>query len=350
MEDKIIKQKFIFIIFCLVFISACGGGATFVPGNYPIGPTFNQSATELRIFRAGETQALTVLEEVAPGEVVTLEVRGQPPGARPVWFSSDVSRGDFLRPGELQLRGEGRFEIRVHAGGARAMVPVVVTPATPDSDGTPTPTPSEDPEDPPATPTALPLPDPVNSDSFIDAVISFTPGPFAGFGSNHFPDIVLGPPRGGGALQGGLDVLSLGVGGIIVLKSDAPVLDGPGADFIIFENPFFIQGNPKAPYAELGEVAVSQDGVNFIEFSCDKENRPELYPGCAGVMPVLANGETSSIEPTDPMTAGGDGFDLEEAGLPWIRYIRIRDLSETGVGISAGFDLDAIAIIHQHEP
>ena len=32
---------------------------------------------------------------------------------------------------------------------------------------------------------------------FITRIVSFTPGPGAGFGSNRLPNILYGPPRGG---------------------------------------------------------------------------------------------------------------------------------------------------------
>ncbi|MCE9624961.1 MAG: hypothetical protein K8R69_05840 [Deltaproteobacteria bacterium] len=178
---------------------------------------------------------------------------------------------------------------------------------------------------------------------------SFDPGAHAGFGSDRFPDVVLGAPKGGGLQTGGFDVLSLGQGGTIVLKSAAAILDGPGKDFIVFENAFYAGGNPLAPFAEPGEVAVSQDGTHFVAFPCASGNRDEMYPGCAGVHPVLANADTNSIDPLDPAAAGGDAFDLHDLGLAWARYIRIRDLSEGGGGNSAGFDLDAVSIIHQRD-
>jgi hypothetical protein len=188
----------------------------------------------------------------------------------------------------------------------------------------------------------------VDSDPYLDAVTRFTPGPFAGFGSDQFPQIVLGPPQGSGETQGGFHVLSLGVGGEIVLQSTTPILNGPGPDFIVFENAFFVGGNPQNPFAEPGEVAVSQDGNRFISFPCEWENAREFFPGCAGVLPVLANPLTNGIDPTDPEAAGGDAFDLETVGLGWAEWIRIRDRSQAkGGGVSAGFDLDAIAIVHQ---
>ena len=62
------------------------------------------------------------------------------------------------------------------------------------------------------------------------------------------PGIVEGPPVGGGTDHGSTDVVSLGSGGSIVV-SFAPnaIVDGPGADFIVFENPFWIGGDSSNP-------------------------------------------------------------------------------------------------------
>ena len=78
-------------------------------------------------------------------------------------------------------------------------------------------------------------------DPFADVVVSYDPGEGAGFGQEDFPSIVLGPPMGGGENAGSLDVLSLGENGSIILEmTDGAIVDGPGADFIVFENPFWV--------------------------------------------------------------------------------------------------------------
>jgi len=98
-------------------------------------------------------------------------------------------------------------------------------------------------------------------DRFASGVVSFEPGECGGFGVPGLPEIVLGPPVGGGTLLGGLDVVSLGRGGSIVLSfGPTEIIDGPGADFVVFENAFFAGGDPEQPFAELAEVSVSQDG------------------------------------------------------------------------------------------
>jgi hypothetical protein len=191
------------------------------------------------------------------------------------------------------------------------------------------------------------------ADRFVTGVVSFTPGPCAGFGQSAMPGIVEGPPKGGGASQGSLDVVSLGVGGEIVL-SFAPnaIVDGPGVDFIVFENPFDIGGNPDDPYAEPGEVSVSEDGTTWATYPCTATSYP--YGECAGWHPVYS-APGNGISPVDPSTAGGDPFDLADVGLTEARFVRIRDVSgevcpDAGGPTTDGFDLDAISIVNALMP
>lgn len=58
----------------------------------------------------------------------------------------------------------------------------------------------------------------------------------------------------------GVNVISLGDGGEAIIQFDAPIYDGQGYDFAIFENGF--QDN----YIELAFVEVSSDGVNYYRF------------------------------------------------------------------------------------
>jgi hypothetical protein len=138
--------------------------------------------------------------------------------------------------------------------------------------------------------------------------------------------------------MGSLDVLSLGREGSIVLElTDTAVVDGPGVDLLVFENPF---GN----YVETGVVAVSEDGQVWHEFPCGLT--AEGFPGCAGVHPVHSSPD-NGFSPTDPAAAGGDGFDLATLGVTRARFIRIRDSGANGYGgNSGGFDLDAVAVVN----
>jgi hypothetical protein len=179
---------------------------------------------------------------------------------------------------------------------------------------------------------------------FADRVVSFTPGAGAGFGQDAFPGVVLGPPKGGGAGSGSLDVLSLGNGGSIVLElTDLALVDGPGVDLLVFENAF-------GGFAETGVVAVSDDGTTWHEFPCAASDRAGGFPGCAGVRPVYANPDTG-ISATDPAVAGGDAFDLATLGVSRARFVRIRDSGANGYGgTSGGFDLDALAVVNGVDP
>jgi hypothetical protein len=173
---------------------------------------------------------------------------------------------------------------------------------------------------------------------FADRVVSFQPGPSAGFGQERLPDVVLGPPQGGGSSMGSLDVLSLGREGSITLElTDVGLVDGPGVDLLVFENPF-------GTFVETGHVALSEDGQAWHEFPCVPS--AEGSPGCAGVRPVHAS-PGNGLSPTDPQAAGGDGFDLATLGLPSARFLRIRDSGANSYGgTSGGFDLDALAVVH----
>lgn len=178
-------------------------------------------------------------------------------------------------------------------------------------------------------------------DPWADRVVRTTFGPGAGFGQDRLPDVVLGPPRGGGASLGSLDVLSLGREGVIELEfTDLVAIDGPGVDLLVFENPF---GN----FFETGVVSVSDDGLTWQEFPCAPADVDGGSPGCAGTRPVFANPE-QGISGTDPTVAGGDGFDLAEVGLSRARFVRVRDSGANRFygAPGGGFDLDAVAVVN----
>jgi hypothetical protein len=187
---------------------------------------------------------------------------------------------------------------------------------------------------------------------FASKVISFDGGACDGFGKNKLPGVVLGPPVGGGASQGSLDVLSLGTRGSIVLGFDDVIVDGPGADFLVFENPFLTNGQPDF---ELAQVSVSDDGTTWTSFPCTATGvSASGYGTCAGWHPVYSS-PANGISPLDPAVAGGDPFDLSLIGVTEARFVRIDDV---GVDYTAescpagstananGFDLDAVSIVN----
>lgn len=183
---------------------------------------------------------------------------------------------------------------------------------------------------------------------YATSVESFTPGEGAGFNQDELPGVVLGPPHGLGTGQGSLDVLSLGLGGEIVLGfGERVIVDGPGPDLVVFENPFWPGGDPSQVYAELGEVSLSEDGETWQAFACDTHgDGAGHYPGCAGVTPTLKF-EAKALVPLDPAQTGGDAFDLAEVGLEQARFVKLRDLQTLGVSANtSGFDLDAVGIVN----
>jgi hypothetical protein len=209
-------------------------------------------------------------------------------------------------------------------------------------------------------------------DPYADGVVAFVPGAGAGFGQSGLPGTVIGPPLGGGAFGGGLDVVSLGASGRIDLAfTNNVIVNGPGADFTVFENAFLTIGAYSItgpPFAEPGQVSVSQDGISWVSFPCSMSS-PPYYPGCAGVYPVLSNANNASSPHASVLTttpienlvgvsvfsfalpagAGGDSFDLATVGLAWARYVRV-EASPSATGPegpdNARFDLDAVSAVN----
>jgi hypothetical protein len=203
------------------------------------------------------------------------------------------------------------------------------------------------------------------ADRFVTAVVSIDRRDCTGFGASSLPGIVEGPPVGGGSSRGSLDVVSLGSGGsIVVAFAPNAIVDGPGVDFIVFENPFWVGGNSNDIYAEPGEVSVSEDGVNWTAFPCNPTQDSQApygtgvvppYGQCAG-WHVVYSTPTNGISPLDPTTAGGDAFDLADIGVTRAQYVRIvdktnEDCPESGTRPNTnGFDLDAVAIVNAANP
>ena len=186
-------------------------------------------------------------------------------------------------------------------------------------------------------------------DPWIDRVIDFTAGAFAGFGQDMLPRVVFGSPEGLAPLEGSVDVVSLGHGGSIVVSfEDNVAVDGPGDDLVIFENAFFVGSEGGSVFVEYGIVQLSPDGRTWYEFPYDAQTGD----GLAGRVPVYANSQNG----LDPFaeSSGGDRFDLAAIGLPYARRIRIVDAGDaiedigniTPPGAKGGFDLDAAGAIH----
>jgi hypothetical protein len=187
------------------------------------------------------------------------------------------------------------------------------------------------------------------SDPWLDSVPELVPGEFAGFGADRLPRVALGPPRGGGLLQGGTHVVSLGHGGTITVAfRDNAVADGPGDDLVVFENAFYA-GSAEGPlFDEVGVVSVSADGKTWVEFPYDALTGE----GLAGNAAVYSS-PTNDIDPLSP-EAGGDRYDISTLGLAFVRFVRIVDggdaIPDNGdlapPANKGGFDLDAMAALN----
>ena len=183
---------------------------------------------------------------------------------------------------------------------------------------------------------------------YAEGVVSFEPGEGAGYNQMKLPDIVLGPPQVKEDGVPSLEVLSLGSGGEIVLGFGKQVIvDGPGPDLVVFENPFWPGGNESKVFAELGEVSVSDDGETWQTFACDSVgDGAGHFPGCAGYTPTLKYDATTLV-PLDAAQTGGDAFDLADLGMARARFVKIHDLMTLPPsGMSSGFDLDAVGLVN----
>lgn len=182
-----------------------------------------------------------------------------------------------------------------------------------------------------------------------DTIARFTPGvgQSTGQGPIFFPtNIFTGPaPLASDTvpLTEPRDVCSIGLGGVIVVGlRSAVIVDGPGADFTIFENAFRFLGRI---YAEPAKVEVSKDGMMWKEFPFDSLT----LIGCAGITP------TTGADPFDPAVSGGDTFDLATVGVDTVRWIRITDVTSIIRNdpshpyfdpTLSGFDLDVVIGLH----
>lgn len=178
--------------------------------------------------------------------------------------------------------------------------------------------------------------------------------PASGEGSAN-PDNLYGPPAGGGATAPNSDpnaLLSLSDGDVVTITlQGVELVDGPGADFVVFENPFYAAGSFFERAIDPARVQVSPDGEVWYDYPAVEDgsrlsglfssDARRYLSGFVGVNAVFANPATNDIALGSP-AAGGDRFDLAALGLTRARAIRIVDIA----GDSRGADLDAVALIN----
>lgn len=187
---------------------------------------------------------------------------------------------------------------------------------------------------------------------WADGVADYSPGPNV---SNQFlvAAHALGP-----ASNDVFAVACLGDNGTITLTFPAPIADGPGPDFAVFENSAWER------FLELAYVEVSSDGVFFTNFPCHTLS-------ATPVSAYATNGATESDAFANlagkHLLGTGTPFDLRElAGTPGldvrrVTHVRIRDILGDGSNLDSygnpiydptpthgtgGFDLDAVAVLN----
>lgn len=160
----------------------------------------------------------------------------------------------------------------------------------------------------------------------------------------------------------GTSVLSLGDGGEAILTFSAPISNGVGADFAVFENGFMDH------YLELAFVEVSSDGINYTRFDAISEIQTSLQltnfdtVNCAYVTNFAGKYRANFGTPFDlEELSGTTGLDISA-----ITHVKIIDVvgnldpqfgtfDSQGTIIndpyptmfeSGGFDLDAVGVIH----
>lgn len=126
--------------------------------------------------------------------------------------------------------------------------------------------------------------------------------------------------RGAGERAGSVDVFSLGHDPddrLVLAWSGRRVVDGPGADFVVFENAFRHSGGV---FVDPMIVELSRDGESWVSWPHDYlgpdgvfVDDPAVWSGFAGLTPVGLHVEDNPVDPFSA-AAGGDRFDL--AALP----------------------------------
>ncbi len=169
------------------------------------------------------------------------------------------------------------------------------------------------------------------------------------------------------------DVVSLGDGGEAIFYFNNPVVNGPGADFAVFENGFRNPADSNEAFLELAHVLVSNNGLTYFPFFA--ECHIDTLSQIAGAGTYLDARKIHNLA-GKYVTWQGTPFDLDElSSLPAldvndIRYIKIKDaVGSLSAGFctrdghqqvindpyptpyaTGGFDLDALAVIHQQTP
>jgi hypothetical protein len=163
---------------------------------------------------------------------------------------------------------------------------------------------------------------------------------------------IYGPPHGfGGRAQNAIaeDLVALDDGARLVVELDGlELIDGPGTDLVVFENPFEV-GRGLTRWMEPGVV---EFGVGSVSCAVREVVDPTVpaaiagdparyVTGFFGIAPVRANPDRNDLVPGH-VAGGGDGFDLAATRCEAADRVELVDVA--GDGFSP--DIDAIALVH----
>jgi hypothetical protein len=218
------------------------------------------------------------------------------------------------------------------------------------------------------------------ADPYADVVRAFNPLNPGGYGAAALPTNVTGPPDGRSTYTPAYLPTQLAslhafkaAGGSITLEFTDNIIElGPGADFTVFENVMFQNGDPNQRFMEPAVVEVALFEGQWFRFPVNVNppvkgapdlTNPSYYAqGFAGV------NATTGDDPTNASRSGGDSFDVNALGLAsltWVRFVRIQSTGDramadssgnivhhtalqgalSGSG-SSGFDLDAVSAVN----
>lgn len=162
-------------------------------------------------------------------------------------------------------------------------------------------------------------------------------------------------------------VVSLGDSGVAILSFERYISNGTGPDFAIFENGL-VNSSTKMPFLELAKVAVSSDGIHFVEFPAISNTQDTVQvDGFASVDAKYFHNLAGKYQ-----AKYGTPFDLEDlkdsalVDIHKISHLKItdvvghigtfasRDLNGNAINepwstpfASSGFDLDAVGVINE---
>lgn len=163
-------------------------------------------------------------------------------------------------------------------------------------------------------------------------------------------------------IAGANGTVSLGDGGNAILTFPVPIINGPGADFAVFENSF------SDDFLELAFVEVSSDAINFFRFPAVSNTQDDVQMGSFDLIDATKLNNLAGKY----RYGYGTPFDLQELSgtiglnINAITHVRIIDVVgninplyatydsqgnkvndpwPTPFG-SSGFDLDAVGVIH----